>query len=64
MSEKKIRLPTSESIESSNSAQLTFLKNNHNLVNNLMGKNLNNQFVNSNNNNYYPNNMNYYLDEE
>jgi len=57
LSDRKIRVPTSESNESNNSAQFNYMRH----PQNIMGMNLNQKFSNNNNN---TNNMQFYYDEE
>jgi hypothetical protein len=54
MSDRKVRLPTTESVESNNSAQFNYLRNH---PQNLIGINLNHQFSSNGNN------MQYFFDE-
>jgi hypothetical protein len=50
MSDRKVRLPTTESVESNNSAQFNYLRNH---PQNLIGINLNHQFSSNGNNMQY-----------
>lgn len=54
MSDKKVRLPTTESVESNNSAQYNYFRNH---PQNLVGINLNHQFSSNGN-------MQYFFDDE